>query len=657
MAPDRVDLPGFERSGRVRLGPGKESGLPSKRQQSVNVKAIEVEGNKEVATADILQVVGSRIGEAADNDRIQRDLQSIFDTGYFTDVKVRTEPFLNGVRIVYIVLENPKVASIEIEGNKLVSTEKLAAMLETRQGKILNTKTLFSDLTVLNRYYDNELGYLLEPTHVSSLKFGQDGKLKLQIVEGVPVKEIKIVGNTVIPLASLKPLVKMKPGQIFNQFTMKEDADRLSKLYEKRDFILDNIRPSINKADGVVTYQIVEATVEDVRIEGNTRTRGYVIKRLMRSKVGSILRRQRVQRDMERLNASGFFENVNIEPEPGSEAGKVVLVIKAKEQKTGQATLGLGYSGGGSGALRSGVTGAISFSEQNLNGRGQSASIGWQRGTNVDSLSLSYNDPAINDRQDSFGISLFHSKYVGLQQPILQGRTQVYAIYDQEQTGGSVTLGRYLNEDLRGFVTFRKEYLKVSRNAGSVYTPVGLGEGTANALIFSLLSDTRDDVFTPHKGTYLNGAFTLTGGPLGGFYSYTKLQTEVRHYIPVFKDHTIALRGWAGFGNGNLPVSEFFYVGGPDSLRGYYPNSFIGNRFAVANAEYRFPIAKLKILSGAVFVDTGGAWSNNSPMVIKSDAGVGLRITFPSLGLGVIRLDYAIGDQGARSSIGLGQTF
>jgi len=117
------------------------------------------------------------------------------------------------------------------------------------------------------------------------------------------------------------------------------------------------------------------------------------------------------------------------------------------------------------------------------------------------------------------------------------------------------------------------------------------------------------------------------------------------------------VRGWGGIANGRLPVTEIFFVGGADTLRGYVENSFIGSRFVVFNAEYRFPIAKLKLLNGAVFTDAGGAWFSGQPVRIFKDIGVGLRIVFPSLGLGVIRIDYAIGERGGRSTIGLGQTF
>jgi len=80
-------------------------------------------------------------------------------------------------------------------------------------------------------------------------------------------------------------------------------------------------------------------------------------------------------------------------------------------------------------------------------------------------------------------------------------------------------------------------------------------------------------------------------------------------------------------------------------------------------AEYRFPILKSKVLQGAAFFDAGNAVEGYAVDGlfddIKTDYGVGVRIAVPSLGLGVIRVDYAIRNDtgGGRIAIGIGQSF
>ena len=319
--------------------------------------------------------------------KIQRDIQAIFDTGYFTDVRVDTRYFVGGVKLIFHVLENPVVKEIVMEGNKIVPTSKLLEKMETKVGKILNTKELYADLNVINQYYDEDLGYLLRPTHIRDLQWTEDGKLVVSLQEGMVIQEIEVTGATMYPADQLKKFISLKNGDLFNQKVLKKDTDKIAKFYEKKDYILDTIRPNIDPAKGLVSVRVIEAVVESIRIEGNKRTKDYVVLRNINTKVGQVLKRKRLQKDIERLNNLGYFSSVNIDPEAGSEQGKVVLVLKLKEQKTGLATIGLGYTGGGSSAIRTGVTGAISLSERNYKGKGIGGSVQWQRGVNVDSLS------------------------------------------------------------------------------------------------------------------------------------------------------------------------------------------------------------------------------------------------------------------------------
>lgn len=621
------------------------------------VSAIEVSGNQKVPTSDILASVTMKIGDELTQDLLSRNLQKIFDMGYFTDVKAGTEYYLGGLKIIFRVLENPEVKKIDISGNEIVPSDKILSLMKTKEGSILNTKILFDDVQAINNYYNDDLGLILTPTHVTDMNWDISGLLSLKIIEGMIVKGIEVQGNTVIPTSEITKLIKVKPGEYLNQNTLKDDTGAIASLYEKKDYILDTIRPTIDPKTQIVTYEVIEATCEKIIVEGNTRTKEYIIRRNIRTKVNQVLRKKRLQRDLERLNNLGYFEGVEMTPEPGSGPGKVVLVVKVKDTKTGLLTLGLGYSGGGSGALRSGVTGAISYSERNLAGKGQRASLGWQRGVNIDSLNFSFFDPTINEHLDSFGVSFYNTATMELKQSLEDPNLQdKYALYDQKVYGGSVSYGKMLGEDFRTILTVRHEKLEITQNPNSEYTVTGLTSGTLNSTMLSENYDTRDDFFNPSKGWYLNAYEQYAGGLLKGDYDYSKYQLEIRKYIPV-GSNVIALRAWGGTVTEGAPVTEYFYAGGNDTLRGYRDNLFYGRRMQIYNAEFRFPIGKLKMISGAVFGDAGNAWSPGDRTSLYSDAGVGIRLVFPTMGLGVIRIDYAKGEEGGRTSIGIGQTF
>ncbi|MBR0518250.1 BamA/TamA family outer membrane protein, partial [bacterium] len=549
--------------------------------------------------------------------------------------------------------------NIVFEGNTVVDSEKLLSLMETKVGDVLNTKTLYGDTNSINQYYNDELGYLLKPTHIKDVNWTESGDLKIKITDGMIVNDIEIVGNTAYTTEKLRSFLTFKKGELFNQKVAKADTDKIAALYEKDDYILDTIRPTADSATGVVTIKIVEAIVEDIKVEGNTRTKDYVVFRHMNTKVGQILKRKRIQKDLERLNHIGYFSSVNIEPEAGSEMGKVVLAIKVKEQKTGQVTLGLGYTGGGSGAVRSGVTGGVSVSERNFKGTGWGGSAQFQAGVNSDIVRLSVFNPAINSNRDSISFSFYTQNYNELTQVVPNSDPIAYSYYDDKRTGFIVSYGHPLSEFFTVYLALKTEKIKLTRSGISEYEPIGLFDGRANSGTLSAVYDNRDDLFNPKSGTFINASVQSAGGFLGGDEEFTKTQLEIRKYIPIGKKMTLALRAWGGAVNGDsFSSSDVFYLGGTDSLRGYHDNIFMGDRMILLNAELRFPIAKLTVLSGAIFVDAGNAWfASQGSSKLHTDAGVGLRLTLPTLGLGVIRLDYAMGEDGSRLTIGFGQSF
>lgn len=625
------------------------------------VVSIEVEGNKTVSSEEILQIISTRIGDPLLEPRIRRDMQAIYDSGYYTDVRLDTRYTSDGVRVIFRVLENPVVDEIVLEGNSVASSDKLRSLMQLETGKVLNTRILQNDLQSINKYYNEDLGYTISPSHITKLDFNS-GKLTLTLADGIVVKEVKVEGVTVFPHDQIASMITLKPGDLFNRNTLRTDTEKISALYDEKQYILDTIKPSVDVETGVVTVNVVEAVLQEIKLTwtgtsaSKHRTKDDTVLRNIRTKPGEVMRRDRIQKDLERLNNLGLFKKVEPEVEPGAAPGQAILVLNIEEQKTGLATVGVGYAGGGSGAVRPGITGAISYSERNLFGEGKQFSVNLQRGAQIGAYSISYYDPAINSAQDSIGVSAYYNSVDDLEQQVTGADYGTYAYYDQEVYGATVTYGHPFSDDFRGFVTLRHETINLTMSGKSLYVPVGLGKGDLNAIGLSTLYDTRDDVFSPHKGSYANVALTFAG--FGGDYNYKKFVVEGRHYVPLTKRSTLALRGMYGTVGNGAPASEYFYAGGTDTLRGYQDNSMFGNKVVLLNAEYRFPIGNIKMLSGAVFVDAGNAWiSGYKSSELYTDAGVGLRIVFPNLGLGVIRIDYAFGKDGSRSSIGIGQSF
>jgi hypothetical protein len=138
---------------------------------------------------------------------------------------------------------------------------------------------------------------------------------------------------------------------------------------------------------------------------------------------------------------------------------------------------------------------------------------------------------------------------------------------------------------------------------------------------------------------------------LGSFANATTTTADARVYLSgLAPHHVIALRLAGGVSSGDAMVGRTFLLGGASPgagvvdlgnsafalLRGFSPDSFAGSHAAVANAEYRWPIARpqrghgtwplfLRTVHAAVFADAGNAWTGAfDRRAIKSSAGAQL---------------------------------
>ena len=143
---------------------------------------------------------------------------------------------------------------------------------------------------------------------------------------------------------------------------------------------------------------------------------------------------------------------------------------------------------------------------------------------------------------------------------------------------------------------------------------------------------------SPEHGIAAGATTEIVRHGLGSFADATVTTADARAYLPALAPHhVVALRLAGGVSNGDETVGRTFRLGGDEPaldvasfdsdafslLRGFRANSFAGTRVAVANAEYRWPIARpqrgigtwpifLHSLHGTLFADAGHAWTTRS---------------------------------------------
>ena len=110
-------------------------------QAEMLVDDIRIEGLQRVSLGSVLDTVPITIGDKIEKRDYQRVIKTLFATGQFDDIQLRSEG-----NILYItVQERPTISNIYIDGNSAIKTEDLLAALNgegIREGSVLKRATL-----------------------------------------------------------------------------------------------------------------------------------------------------------------------------------------------------------------------------------------------------------------------------------------------------------------------------------------------------------------------------------------------------------------------------------------------------------------------------------------------------------------------------------
>lgn len=408
--------------------------------------------------------------------------------------------------------------------------------------------------------------------------------------------------------------------------------------------------------------------VSSINITGNTKTRMQVIRSMLDFRVGDAINQARLEKNIDRFKASNFFKHVNIYTQPGEERGYINVFIEVKERRWPFFQFKSGFN-----ELDGWYISPLGLRFDNMLGRGNFFGAEFLIGDRVIGLDISYQRPRIMQSDLNLRVNLFsrsrqfvhyidEEKFI---QTVADGGLSV-------QLNGNHGVMKYLWIEVVKEVFDAKEYLKKPNNDEEFPLPAILesfsGKKEVGRIILSLSADTRDQVYYPMRGWWGSIALNQVSTDLGAFANYKKMVLDVRRYQSIIKDWIIAARLRGGWIDDDAPFYEKFYLGGPNSVRGYKDRSLnplgYASRLVQGGVELRFPLTHgnfpRHFLTGILFYDIGEAWSEPDEFdskTLESSLGYGLRLNLPVIGL--LRLDFAypIPDYELRVHLSLGHTF
>lgn len=190
------------------------------------VTKVSVMGTSLTSDKDVLAAVQLKAGQTLTTDVVKKDLQSIYELGWFYDVGTNFTEVPEGVQVAYQVRENPVYRKLEVSGNTKLKTADIESILAMKKETLINGKSLNESVRKVEERYHKD-GYIL--MRVSDINMQPDGTLVLVVNEGI-VEGFSIKGNVKTKKNVIEREMRLKKGEAFNVKDARRSMQRLYNL-------------------------------------------------------------------------------------------------------------------------------------------------------------------------------------------------------------------------------------------------------------------------------------------------------------------------------------------------------------------------------------------------------------------------------------------
>ncbi len=479
-----------------------------------------------------------------------------------------------------------------------------------------NEKKYLEDKEKILQYY-NSLGYRDAAIAADTQYYDPKGRLNISMKmdEGSKYFFGKMTwkGNTKYPDSILNLLLGIRRGDTYNLDVLNKKLGKqlspeggdISSLYMDDGYLFFSVNPvETSVYNDTIDHEIritegPQATIKNVNITGNDKTKEYVIRRELRTVPGEKFSRSDLIRSQREIVNLGYFdqEKLGMQPVPNQDDGTVDINYTVEEKSSDQLELSAGWGGG------IGLTGTLgvtfnNFSIKNIfrktswdplpTGDGQKLSLRFQsNGRFFRSLNFSFTEPWLGGKKrNSFSFNVFNTKFTNAYNPYTGLYDRAFADSSFLSTSGvTLALGKQLKwpDDFFSLVT-SLSYIQYKAKNYSIFPNFSTGVSNNFNLKLALQRTSIDQPIFPRSGSnfLLSGTFTPPWSYINGInkadvfklVEYHKWRFNGEWFVPIGKpageDKTrqfvlrmAAKYGFIGRYNRQVPISPFerFQVG------------------------------------------------------------------------------------------------
>ncbi|MCM0604872.1 MAG: BamA/TamA family outer membrane protein [Xanthomonadaceae bacterium] len=250
-----------------------------------------------------------------------------------------------------------------------------------------------------------------------------------------------------------------------------------------------------------------------------------------------------------------------------------------------------------------------------------------------DSRPSSYRLVGLMSLRGQWGVQLFPELYLSDEKYRINGELGYYSLPDRFYGLGTDTSPSLYTGFATQFPRFRliarrqwdkkigvgpviefEQRINQLRTTGEL---LGVNEARTLGLGVILSYDTRDSIFFPKQGEFLEWSALMHSEAFVSQFSFSRFRLDLRKYFSYdFLESVLAVQHWMQWTLGDVPFTSLTTLGGSRVLRGYWEGRFRDRIGWATQAEYRF-IVWQKI--GAAVFGSLGSVANTFDQITKKN--------------------------------------
>ena len=527
------------------------------------------------------------------------------------------------------------VERVTIDGCADSDYQRLALVLRTKPGMLMDAAVISGDLETL--YQEGKYAEVAAEVYGD----GTERHILYRLIKNPPLTNVTIEGVTIGNPDTLVALMRSRLGQPIDYRRLRQDGERILQWYKDRNYTLAHpVAYTVNLETGQAEIQIDEGQIAAVQVIGNDRTRDWAILREFPLEAGDIFDAKEADRGITNIYSTGLFESITLDISRQHNRPRVRIGVKERPSL-------IAKIGGHFDRERNGEY-VFSLTEANLFGTGSRVSGRIGYGPRLEHYSLDFRSDRVFKTYLTYGISLYRYE----DDRFVYDKLEQVGDFREKRNGVRLTLGQQLARLGSVSLTARVEGVTISTRAG-VSPKV---RSDIRSLTLRSQVDNLDRYPFPSSGHLHDAWVEVAGAVLGGHQRFLKGHTSLEWYRTIAGRVTLRPQFVFGIGEGTIPFSEQFSLGGQHSFCGYREDQFRGAYLLRGSLMVRTLIVSR--VYADIRYDTGGLWQQRRDFRwddLRHGIGVGIGLDTP---VGPLQVYYGSASFGARRTyVSLGHRF